>query len=436
MEAGDVVAIDSTLKAGVKKSEKTYDSNTLGIISTNPGLTIGDTNGEGLKPVLVALAGRVPVKVSLENGSISPGDLLTPSSTAGIAMKATKAGVIIGQSLTNYDGSQPAYVMAFIKSGYSNGSKLAQIQGLSLSAEDVERTKEQQTLAYLVSNRAQLVESDNISEVYTDRLTAALEIITPKLYSDEIDVRDLVASGLKVTGQSMFLGDVEFTFTPLFNSDTAGFAVINQGDTEVNINFGKEYLVSPVVNASPIWNADQSTLDVMKQLGTYILPKQDYIIVNANTKGFSIVLDKPAATDLKFSWMALAVKDVKTVLSANTSIFSPTPFSVATNLPIPTTTASPSATPVVTLTPTPTAIPQSSPGVPVDNTNTQTQTLTILSSELGYVRLRDLPSVDGVELNQIPNGTILTYISQDNGWYKVTYNEQVGWVNGMYVSLN
>jgi len=48
----------------------------------------------------VALAGRLPVKVSTENGTIAIGDVLTSaSSTSGVAMKATKAGRVIGIAL-------------------------------------------------------------------------------------------------------------------------------------------------------------------------------------------------------------------------------------------------------------------------------------------------------------------------------------------------
>ncbi|MBI4039324.1 hypothetical protein HY388_00670 [Candidatus Daviesbacteria bacterium] len=47
----------------------------------------------------VALAGRVPVKVSLENGPIEKGDYLTSSSTPGVAMKATKPGQVVGKAL-------------------------------------------------------------------------------------------------------------------------------------------------------------------------------------------------------------------------------------------------------------------------------------------------------------------------------------------------
>jgi hypothetical protein len=50
----------------------------------------------------LALTGRVPVKVSSENGPIRPGDLLVSSSTAGHAMRAASnpsPGTIIGKAL-------------------------------------------------------------------------------------------------------------------------------------------------------------------------------------------------------------------------------------------------------------------------------------------------------------------------------------------------
>ena len=54
----------------------------------------------------VALVGRVPVKISLENGTIAVGDPLTSaSSTPGMAMKATRAGKILGYAL---EASPPA----------------------------------------------------------------------------------------------------------------------------------------------------------------------------------------------------------------------------------------------------------------------------------------------------------------------------------------
>ena len=115
---GMVVALDSTLTAGVKMSAVANDPHILGVLSTKPALVIGGDDlegGPGL-PVFVALSGRVPVMVSTENGAIRPGDFLTSSSKKGIAMRATRVGApVIGQAMTGYDGEEVGVVTIFIK---------------------------------------------------------------------------------------------------------------------------------------------------------------------------------------------------------------------------------------------------------------------------------------------------------------------------------
>jgi hypothetical protein len=105
---GDVVSVDTSMKGGVKKSEGVYDTGSLGIVSTAPGqILANDSDGADTtgKPVLLALSGRVPVKVSDENGPIKAGDYLTASSTPGVAMKATQPGQMIGKALEDYSGT-------------------------------------------------------------------------------------------------------------------------------------------------------------------------------------------------------------------------------------------------------------------------------------------------------------------------------------------
>ena len=118
LEAGDVVSIDSSLKAGIKKSIEAYDQNVIGIVSTRPGTIIGGVDKEGVKAVAVALSGRVPVKVTTENGNILPVDYLTPSSLPGIAMKASGTGPVIGQSLSAYNQESVGIILAFVKNFY------------------------------------------------------------------------------------------------------------------------------------------------------------------------------------------------------------------------------------------------------------------------------------------------------------------------------
>lgn len=85
----------------VERATKAYDSRLAGVVSSfmNP-----EQQDSKTRPI--ALAGRVPVKFSLENGPVIPGDYLTSSATKpGYAMKATQPGMVIGKALQTYNES-------------------------------------------------------------------------------------------------------------------------------------------------------------------------------------------------------------------------------------------------------------------------------------------------------------------------------------------
>ncbi len=117
---GDIVSLAGNGVSQVKKSSRAYDSRSLGIISTKPGVVIGEADGSG-KPVIVGLAGRVPVKVSTKNGNIQPGDYITTSDILGVGMRATHAGHVIGKALTGFAGGSEGTVMVFIQNTYFDG---------------------------------------------------------------------------------------------------------------------------------------------------------------------------------------------------------------------------------------------------------------------------------------------------------------------------
>ncbi|HQI74764.1 MAG TPA: hypothetical protein PLY37_02810, partial [Candidatus Pacearchaeota archaeon] len=100
IEFGDVVAVDVFNKEHIVKTDKEYQTNAMGVVSTKPGIILGGlTENNGAN---VALAGRIPVKVNLNNGEIKAGDYLTSSDIPGIAMKATKAGKVLGIALEDF----------------------------------------------------------------------------------------------------------------------------------------------------------------------------------------------------------------------------------------------------------------------------------------------------------------------------------------------
>ena len=62
---------------------------TIGVVSTNPGVTLNsDAATDSTHPYLypIALAGRIPVKVSTESGAILVGDHLTPSELSPVML--------------------------------------------------------------------------------------------------------------------------------------------------------------------------------------------------------------------------------------------------------------------------------------------------------------------------------------------------------------
>jgi hypothetical protein len=107
LETGEVVMLDGGLS--VDRADRTSSQAVIGVVSTEPGLTIGsdDTSDrEGETGYPIALSGRVPVKLSTENGPIEKGDALMLSNIPGVAMKAKGTGTIIGIALEDFDDTR------------------------------------------------------------------------------------------------------------------------------------------------------------------------------------------------------------------------------------------------------------------------------------------------------------------------------------------
>ena len=106
LSAGTVVVLDQTKSNQVIASSQAYDTRVAGVISSQPGITLG---ASGAGKVLVATTGRVRIKVDASSGSIQVGDLLVTSDVAGVAMKSQplslggvqihRPGTLIGKAL-------------------------------------------------------------------------------------------------------------------------------------------------------------------------------------------------------------------------------------------------------------------------------------------------------------------------------------------------
>ena len=104
---GEVVVIDEANPGQLKLTDQPYDTRVAGVISGANGIHPGiQMHQQGLLEggKNVALTGRVYVQADTSNGSIKPGDLLTTSSTPGLAMKVSDhvraQGAILGKAMT------------------------------------------------------------------------------------------------------------------------------------------------------------------------------------------------------------------------------------------------------------------------------------------------------------------------------------------------
>jgi len=103
LEAGDVVSIKNMV---ISKSAIAFDYAVIGVVSTDPVLTMGAER----KGTAIAMTGTTPVKVTDEGGKIQSGDLLTSSSKEGYAMKCESRekciGAIIGKATQDFSGAR------------------------------------------------------------------------------------------------------------------------------------------------------------------------------------------------------------------------------------------------------------------------------------------------------------------------------------------
>ncbi len=122
VEPGDVVELDPA-NPGYYRKARGSSRLIAGVITTEPGFILGNSleeiesgkvvaakarlTFEATNQPMLVLLGRVPVKVTTDNGPILPGDLLTVSNKRGYTMLCAKSrsceGAIIGKALESLE---------------------------------------------------------------------------------------------------------------------------------------------------------------------------------------------------------------------------------------------------------------------------------------------------------------------------------------------
>lgn len=111
IKPGDVVEIDPDEEGSLRLCETANSKLVAGVCSTDPGIKLGEENHRSTFDIPLALSGTVPCNVTDEGGTITPGDLLTSSSTQGHAMKFDfkkhgATGTIIGKALEKHESGK------------------------------------------------------------------------------------------------------------------------------------------------------------------------------------------------------------------------------------------------------------------------------------------------------------------------------------------
>jgi len=168
LEAGELVTADANGVNKVRRITSTKDP-ILGVVSTRPGFITG-RNTQGSYPI--ALAGRVPIKVSTKNGAIKAGDYLTSSDIAGVAMKAVSPGEVIGIALEAYDKADMGSVSVFVKPGW---------QALSL-ASDGSSSSATASSASQTSNTSSADKRSGLAKIYAGSTEVKVSFPTLNAY--------------------------------------------------------------------------------------------------------------------------------------------------------------------------------------------------------------------------------------------------------------
>ncbi len=282
LNLGEVVSIDPTLELGVRKSQGTDDAKVLGVVSTRPGMVLDDgkTLGNG-SIVPVALSGRVPVKVTTENGPIEAGDYLAPSSTPGVAMKSKGSGLAIGMALTNFDDQGIGEVTMFVNLNYL-GNGLAVNNDLNPNSESGSTPLEQLLKisdAKLSLDKVLSVNNSIEAKSYTN--ISGFDL-TMQIVSNENAFKLLDAGGNTLLGVDTN-GKLTLKSGP---NSSIGQANIASGETEITVDN------TSVTEDSHIQlTSNQFVLPIVKS----IIPGQ----------GFTIEIEKAQETDVKIDYLII-----------------------------------------------------------------------------------------------------------------------------------
>lgn len=257
LEPGTIVSLDPRRVGAVQKTEGAYQRDILGIVATAPGLVLGPKEEQSYA---VALVGRVPVKVITQNGPIKAGDRITASNVPGYAMKAIKAGRVVGTALEDLSeskftpcpltdalpGETCGVIEVFVNLSDYLGAPLDvllkethstdplvvtdQSTGLASSKFQIESTVgsslstvQWDILTYLRNQLQQSTETPT-SVVTADRVVAYNDVISPQILTDLLVAKTIRAD--RIEGMEIFTNRLDTLSTLMSAQQSASSSAI------------------------------------------------------------------------------------------------------------------------------------------------------------------------------------------------------------------
>jgi hypothetical protein len=278
------------------KSASAYQSSVIGIVSDNYSdfSSTGYNIKEEDNPKSVALAGRVLVKASAENGAIAPGDVLTSASIPGHAMKATAPGRAIGIALSGLSGGT-GQVMVFVNPHWYSPEVAAQTntENPQTSGDGSFTTLTTGTLT--VTGTATFKGKATFEDA-ADFLGSIVAEKDAEVKGNVTVGGDLIVKGavtfeknLTVKGDLIVEGNATFKGKIAGSDSSRGKVTIAAGENQAVVTFATTYASAPVVSATPRASLGGSSFWVDGESQT----------------GFTVHLSAPTETPVEFTWIAI-----------------------------------------------------------------------------------------------------------------------------------
>jgi hypothetical protein len=300
-ESVNSLEVKTKLVSAVMKSQKAYDSKILGIVSANPAFIGNNPSGrhdQNQFKKVVGLVGRVPVKVTNENGNIQVGDYITTSGQfKGFGMKATRSGNVLGIALESFNGdpetasSAPSAgtVLVFIEPGFQNINNTFVMEDTQVTGVVGLGVPTSTPNSFIIDQRG----SGNLLQIQKEGMDKFVinNQGTVQLFgqaNQTAPVLTVITASTSVFSISA-KGDLYVKGQITVGKDTAGTAEIATGDNQVEVEFETPYTEIPKV--------------VVTAQG---VPNFFYGVVSKTKKGFVIKTSAPVTETVKFDWIALS----------------------------------------------------------------------------------------------------------------------------------